>query len=76
MGRDSFNEEGIRVDSHSLHLQIGKQRLREGKLIARNCTANKQQVEDLNSALSGVTAHVPNPDPIRLALLVMERSGA
>lgn len=41
MGRDFFNEEDIRVDSHGLHFQMGKQRLREGELVAWNHTANK-----------------------------------
>lgn len=76
MERDFFNGENIRVDSHGLHLPVGKWRHREGKLLARNHTANQQQMEDLNSALSEVTAPVPNPDTIWLTLVVMERSGA
>lgn len=61
-GRNFFSEEDIGVDGRGLHLQMGKQRLREGKLVARNHTANRQQPEDLNSALSDVIAHVLIPN--------------
>lgn len=50
--------------------------LREGKRLARNPTANKQQKEDLNSELSDVTAHVPDLNAMWPVLVVMERSGA
>lgn len=33
-GRNFFGKEDIRVDGCGLHLQMGKQKLREGKLVA------------------------------------------
>lgn len=55
---------------------MGKQRLREGKLVACNHTAHKLQEEDLNSTylMSYLMSLIPKP--IWPVLVVMERSGA